>query len=255
VTVALIRSVPRSIVRCELTHLARKPIDVVRAAQQHDRYEVLLARLGCNVQCLPDEPELPDSVFVEDTAIVFDELAVIARPGAESRRAETSSVAAALGAYRRLARMQPPATLDGGDVLVVGRDVYVGLSGRTNAEGVRQLGELLAPHGYRVAGVPVRRCLHLKSAVTAVADDTILLNPDWVHATQFDAVHRIDVHADEPFAANALRVGDTLVCAATTPRTRERLEAHGFTVESVDVSELAKAEAGVTCCSLIVPLS
>jgi dimethylargininase len=177
---------------------------------------------------------------------------VIARPGAESRRAETSSVAVTLGSYRRLVCIQPPGTLDGGDVLVLGRNVYVGLSGRTNADGARQLGGLLAPHGYSVMGFPVQGCLHLKSAVTAIAEDTILVNPDWVDVPPFDAFKRIEVDPGEPFAANALRVGATLICAAATPRTHARLEAQGFTVESVDVSELAKAEAGVTCCSLIL---
>ena len=250
--VALTRAVPSSIVHCELTHLAREPIDVARAVAEHARYEEALARLGCAVQHLPEAPELPDSVFVEDTAVVLDEVAVITRPGAPSRRPETMSVAPALAQYRRLLCVERPSTLDGGDVLVVGRDVYVGLSGRTNAAAVWRLAELLAPHGYRIAGVPVRGCLHLKSAVTAVGDDVILLNPAWVDASAFPRAKRIDVHPAEPTAANALRVGDALIYPAHAPRTRERLEAAGFRVESVDVADLAKAEAGVTCCSLIV---
>jgi dimethylargininase len=249
---ALTRAVPPSIVRCELTHLAREPIDVTRAAAQHKAYEDTLARLGCIVRHLPEAPEFPDSVFVEDTAVVLDELAVIARPGAASRRAETTSVAAALGEHRQLECIQAPGTLDGGDVLRIGQRVYVGLSGRTNADGARQLADLLAPHGYQVVGIEVRGCLHLKSAVTAVADNALLVNPRWVDVSHFRGFRRIDVHPDEPFAANVLRVGGTLVCAVATPRTRERLEATGFVVESVDVSELAKAEAGVTCCSLIL---
>jgi dimethylargininase len=245
--------VPPAIVRCELTHLAREPIDLARAAAQHERYEAVLAHVGCTVRRLPDEPQLPDSVFVEDTAVVLDEVAVVTRPGAPSRRPETDSVAPALARYRTLLCIEPPAALDGGDVMRVGRDLYVGLSGRTNGDGVRQLADLLAPHGYRVAGIAVRGCLHLKSAVTAVTDDTLLLNPDWVDASRFPRTKRIGVHPSEPSAANALRVGDTLVYPAHAPRTRARLEAAGFRVESVDVSELAKAEAGVTCCSLIVP--
>jgi dimethylargininase len=247
----LTRAVPPSIVQCELTHLAREPIDVECAAIQHEAYERVLERLGCTVQRLPEEPYLPDSVFVEDTAVVLDELAVIARPGAESRRPETKSVAAALGEHRSLACIQAPGTLDGGDVLRVGQRIYVGVSGRTNDEGVRQLAELLAPYGYDVAGVEVRECLHLKSAVTAVSDDRILVNPRWVDVSHFRGFGRIEVHPDEPFAANVLAVDDFLLCAAAAPRTRERLASAGFAVESVDVSELAKAEAGVTCCSLI----
>jgi dimethylargininase len=137
-------------------------------------------------------------------------------------------------------------------VLQIGQRVYVGLSGRTNADGARQLAELLAPHGYRVTGIDVRGCLHLKSAVTAVADDAVLVNPQWVDVSHFHGLKRVDVHPDEPLAANVLRVDETLLCAAAAPQTRERLGAKGFAVESVDVSELAKAEAGVTCCSLIL---
>lgn len=249
---ALTRAVPPSIANCELTHLARTPIDVERAAAQHAAYEAVLTRLGCTVVRLPDEPDQPDSVFVEDTAVVLDDLAVITRPGAESRRRETASVATALREHRRLACIQPPGTLDGGDVLQIGQRVYVGLSGRTNADGARQLAELLAPHGYRVTGIDVRGCLHLKSAVTAVADDAVLVNPQWVDVSHFHGLKRVDVHPDEPLAANVLRVDEILLCAAAAPRTRERLGAKGFAVESVDVSELAKAEAGVTCCSLIL---
>jgi dimethylargininase len=252
VILALTRPVPPSIVRCELTHLARTPIDVERATAEHDAYEDALARLGCAIVRLSGEPDYPDSVFVEDTAVVLDELAVITRPGAESRRQETVAVAATLGEYRQLARIETPGTLDGGDVLRIGRRVYVGMSGRTNADGARQLAELLAPHGYEVEGIDVRECLHLKSAVTAVADDAILVNSRWVDASRFQGCSRIDVHPDEPFAANTLRIDETLLCAAAAPRTRERLGAQGFAVDSVDVSELAKAEAGVTCCSLIL---
>jgi dimethylargininase len=249
---ALTRPVPPSIERCELTHLARAPIDVARATMQHDAYEKALARLGCTIAQLPEEPDLPDSVFVEDTAVVLDELAVITRPGAVSRRGETTSVATALGEYRQLACIEAPGTLDGGDVLRIGYRVYVGLSGRTNADGARQLAHLLAPHGYEVARIDVRECLHLKSAVTAVADDAILVNSQWVDTSHFRGLRLIEVHPDEPSAANALLVDETLLCAAAAPRTRERLGALGFAVESVDVSELAKAEAGVTCCSLIL---
>jgi dimethylargininase len=248
---ALTRAVPPSIGRCELTHLAREPINIECAAAQHDAYDRLLERLGCTVQRLPDAPELPDSAFVEDTAVVLDELAVIARPGATSRRAETDAVAAALGEYRPLACIKAPATLDGGDVLRIGQRIYVGFSGRTNADGVRQLAEVLLPYGYDVTGVEVRDCLHLKSAVTGVSEDTVLVNPRWVDVDHFRAYRRIEVHPDEAFAANALLVDDTLVCTAAAPRTAERLQSAGFPVESVDVSELAKAEAGVTCCSLI----
>jgi dimethylargininase len=248
---ALTRAVPPSIVDCELTHLTREPIDVPRAELQHHAYEALLERLGCKVERLPETPELPDSVFVEDTAVVLDDVAVIARPGATSRRAETESVAAALGEHRSMRCIETPATLDGGDVLRLGQRVFVGLSKRTNRDGVQQLAALLSPFGYDVVGLDVRGALHLKSAVTAVADDTVVINPDWCDAGHFRSFRRIEVHPAEPFGANALPVDDVLVYSAAAPRTRERLQKAGFAVETIDVSELAKAEAGVTCCSLI----
>jgi dimethylargininase len=250
--IALTRSVPRSIERCELTHVSREPIDHARAVEQHVAYERALARLGCRVERLPDLPDLPDSVFVEDTAVVLDDVALIARPGAESRRAEVPSVANALGAYRELVFIEPPATLDGGDALVVGRTVYVGLSSRTNPAAVRQLEATLNRRGYRISAVPVRGCLHLKSAVTLASADTVLMNPQWVEPRLFDGFRIIHVEPTEPMGANVLPVGGITLCASGYPRTRERLEAHAITTEALDTSEVAKAEGALTCCSVLV---
>jgi dimethylargininase len=251
--VALTRSVPPSIERCELTHIAREPIDHARAVRQHEAYEDALVRLGCRVERLPDLPDNPDSVFVEDTAIVIDTLAVIARPGAASRRGEVASAAAALERYRPLAYIRPPATLDGGDVLVVAGTAFVGVSGRTNADGARQLAALLAPHGRRVVPVPVSGCLHLKSAVTAVSDGRLLLNPAWVDASVFLAdFDVIEVDPAEPQAANVLAIGGRVLCAESCPATRRRLQAYGAATLTVPAGELAKAEGGLTCGSLIL---
>ncbi|MGH8281380.1 MAG: dimethylarginine dimethylaminohydrolase family protein [Gammaproteobacteria bacterium] len=249
--VAITRAVSPSIVHCKLTHLAREPMDLQRARAQHQRYEELLEELGCKLVRLPAEPELPDSVFVEDTAVVLDELAVITRPGAESRRAETASIADVLKQYRKLAYIESPGTLDGGDVLQVGKRLYVGLSKRSNAQGIEQLRNIVAAVGYSVAAVELHDCLHLKSAVTQVADDALLINRNWVDAGVFGPMHSIDVASSEPFGANSVRIGKTLVYPSAFPETRGRLEAHGIDVRTVDASELAKAEGGVTCCSLI----
>jgi len=250
---AFTREVSPSIIRCELTHLDRAPIDLDRARALHREYEAALASLGCIVRRLPEVPELPDAVFVQDAAVVFDEVAVITRPGAASRRAETESVAAALKPLRPLRFIEPPGTLDGGDVVALGRSVFVGQTARTNADGSRQLAAALTPFGYTVTRVGVTGCLHLQTAVTPVADRVILVNRRWVDPAVFGDVKVIDVDPAEPFAANALRVGDGLVYPDNFPRTRARLEARGFTVVPVDVTELAKAEAGVTCCCLLVP--
>ena len=252
--IAITRHVSDSIAQCQLTHLAREPIDLELARQQHDGYEHQLAALGCEVRRLPEAHDLPDAVFVEDIAVVLDELAILARPGAASRRAETATLEPVLAGLRPLSGIAAPGTLDGGDVLRLGRTLHVGLSRRTNAAGVEQLSRHVAPHGYTVRPIPIDRCLHLKSAATEVGDDLVLIQPRWVDPRSFPGVAFIEVDADEPMAANALRIGDLVLLASGFPRTRERLEARGIAVRSVDLSELAKAEGSVTCCSLILKL-
>jgi dimethylargininase len=249
---ALTREVSPSLPRCELTHRPRETIDLDRARAQHGAYEDVLRAIGCEVRRLPPAPDLPDAVFVEDIAVVFDEVAIVTRPGAASRRAEVRSVADTLASYRPLRVIEAPATLDGGDVLVVGRSLFVGLSTRTNEEGVRQLAAAVAPHGYTVRSLAVRSCLHLKSAVTRVGPATVLLNPSWVDAAAFDALETIEVHPGEAWGANALAVGPAVVYPDAFPRTRERLSRRGLDLRVLDVSELAKAEGGVTCCSLVL---
>ncbi len=250
--IAITRKVSPALARCELTHLERTPIDVGRAAAQHEAYERTLAGLGCSVLSLPAEPDLPDSVFVEDTAVVVDEVAVVTRPGAASRRPETASSAAALARSRRVVELAAPATLVGGDVLRIGRRIYVGASGRTNREGVAQLAAHLEPHGYTVESVPVAGCLHLKSAVTQVTPEMVLVNPAWVDPAAFAGCARMRVDPDEPMAANALMIGDSVVYPTAFPRTAAQLDRAGVRLAPVDVSELAKAEGAVTCCSLIL---
>lgn len=249
---ALVRPVPSSLARCELTHLARTPIDLARARAQHAEYEAALRRLGCAIEHLDPADDLPDSVFVEDTAVVLDEIAVITRPGAASRRPETTAVERALARYRPIHRLDAPSTMDGGDVLRVGRTIYVGISSRTNEAGARELAKAASPFGYTVECVRVTGCLHLKSAATEAGEGLIVCNPAWVNPRAFRGCEVLAVDPGEPFAANVLRIGEALVCAAAHPRTAERLRARGCDVHTVDASELAKAEAGVTCCSLIV---
>jgi dimethylargininase len=249
--IALTRPVPDALTACQLTHLARVPIDIAQARAQHADYERMLTLLGCEVVTVPVAHELPDSVFVEDAAIVLDEIAVITRLGAPSRRPEAAAVASTLGSFRQLEFLREPATLDGGDVLRLGRTLYVGAGTRTNAAGVHQLTALVSPHGYAVRTVPVDGCLHLKSAITEVAPGVVVINPDWVDGQMFPDHEIIEVAPSEPAAANVLRIGNAIVSAAAYPRTNARLAAIAV-VHSVDVSELAKAEGAVTCCSLIV---
>src|SRR5262245_10580602 len=249
--VAVIRPVPQSFADCELTHLQRVPLAVRLARAQHAEYERALGSLGCEIVHVPAADALPDSVFVEDTAIVLDEIAVITRPGAASRRPETIAVAATLGAFRQLQFLSEPATLEGGDVLRLGRVLYVGLGTRTNAAGAQQLADFISPYGYEVREVPVDACLHLKSAVTEVAPGVVVINPDWVNGQMFPDHAIIEVDPSEPAAANVLRIGGTVVSPAAYPLTNARLSS-AARVRTVDVSEVAKAEGAVTCCSLIV---
>ena len=250
--IAITRAVSPALARCELTHLPRGPIDVDRARAQHASYERALSGLGCSLVRLASDETMPDAVFVEDAAVVLDEVAIIARPGAQSRRHETAAVADALQGRRSLVHIEPPGTMDGGDVLVVGRSIFIGVSGRTNGSGIDQLCGIVAPFGYAVRRVSVRGCLHLKSAVTAASDETLLINRRLATADAFPSFTFIDVDPTEQAGANVVRVDGRLLYSSTFPRTRERLEQRGFVVTTVDVSELAKAEGAVTCCSLIL---
>jgi dimethylargininase len=231
--------------------MERQVIDVPLAVHQHREYEERLADLGCRVQRLPPTPELPDSVFVEDVAVVLDELAIITRPGASSRASETRTAAEVLQAHRLLTYIRPPGTLDGGDVLVHQRQIFIGLSGRSNSAAVAQVRALVEPYGYAVTGVPVQGCLHLKTGATVVGENMLLLNPDWVEPSAFMEMRRIEVDPSEPFAGNALLLNGEIIFPAECHRTRARLESQGVRVSPVEFSELAKAEAGVTCCSVI----
>ena len=250
--VALTRAVPAGIAQGERTHLARELIDLELATEQHRRYEKSLAALGCTVQQLPGEPDMPDSVFIEDMAVVLPELAIITRSGAEARRAEIPSVAEALRPYRSLVFIEPPGTIDGGDVLCIGSRIFIGESVRTNKDGIRQFDVLVSAFGYKVQPVPLSGCLHLKTAVTQVDQGAVLLNPAWIDREIFAEFDVIDVNPAEPFAANALWINGTVLFQSAYPRTQQRLERAGLVISTVSVDELTKAEAGLTCCSLLV---
>lgn len=248
---AITRPVSRSIAQCELTHVARTPIDLARARAQHAEYTRALEALHVRVITLDELPDQPDAVFVEDVAIVLDEVAILTRPGAASRRAEVAAMATGLAPFRPTLALEEPATLDGGDVLRLGRTLYVGHTSRTNAAGVTQLSALVGRFGYTVRTVPVAGALHLKTAVTQVAPRTILVNPAWVDPSHFVDYDALTVDPAEPFAANAVLANGAVIHSTAFPRTQHTLSDHGIAVLGVDASELAKAEGGVTCCSLV----
>jgi len=246
--VALTREVSRSIGDCEVTFIERMPIDVALARRQHEAYCVALGRHGLAVIRLPARDDQPDAVFIEDPLLVLDEVAIVLSPGAASRRAELDSLVPVIEQFRPVERITLPATIDGGDVLRIGRRLFVGESTRTNTHGVRALDELASPHGYGVIPIRVRGCLHLKSGCTCVGD-RVLINADWVDSEPFRDFAPIPVA--EPWAADVLQLPDSILIPSSFPETAARLAGLGYAVDAIDVSELQKAEAGVTCMSVI----
>jgi len=251
-TYALTRQIPATFADGLVTYIDRAPVDLELAIRQHQGYEHTLRQLGAELIALPPLDQAPDSCFVEDTAVMLDEIGIIARPGTVSRRLETESVEAALAGHRALfGRIEEPGTLEGGDVIVAGRTVYVGLSSRTNQDGIDQLRALIESYECRIVPVQVTGCLHLKTGATLIGSDTVLLNPDWLDTSPFDGLNQISVDPNEPFAANTISLSGRIVMAASAPRTREELERKGFDTLSVDISEMEKLEAGLSCCSII----
>ncbi len=250
--VALTNEMSDRIIECELTWHKRKPIDVEKARTQHHAYRECLERNGLEVRHLAVNKDYPDSVFVEDTAVVVDELAVITSMGAESRCGEVEALAVELAQYRPLVRIERPARIEGGDVLRVGRKVWVGLGNRTDRAGYKALADILAPHGYDVIAVPVKGALHLKSAITALDDESLIINRRALDPESFAGFKLIDTPPDEPGAANVLRLGKALCLHSGFVRTIEQLDGLSYRLDPVDISELIKAESGVTCSSIII---
>jgi dimethylargininase len=248
---ALTRLPSPALPHCELTHIARQPIDLARAGAQHAAYCAALAAAGAHVAVLPALADFPDSCFVEDTAIILPELVIRTRPGAVSRQGEVAEIAPHLPADRPHFTVAAPGTLDGGDVLVITKDIFIGLTARSNAVAVRQVADAAARFGYSTTGVPLAGALHLKTAASALAGDLVLVNTGWLDPAIFGRRH-IASAPGEPFAANSLTVGATLFHAAGAA-TAARIAAAGFAVTRLDIGEFAKAEAGLTCLSLVVP--
>ena len=235
----------------ERTYVDDQPIDLALAERQHEGYREALRACGCDVTLLETNREMPDCVFVEDTALVLDELAVMMSPGAVSRRREPAGIQPEIAKYRPIARIKLPATIDGGDIVVSGREIYVGRSPRTNDEGIQALRTTLAPYGYSVTGVPVTGCLHLKTACSALADGRFLVNAGWIDASAFDPTVLVQVPDNEPWAGDVVVIEDQIIASDAFPETIELLRGLGWRVVPVSVSEFAKAEGGVTCLSLV----
>jgi len=253
---AIVRGISPGIAAGARLHKAAASMDVAVATVQHRRFVQELAAAGARVVALPAVKELPDSAFVEDVAVVLDEVAVLGRMGAAGREPEVALMAEVLAKHRPLRRIEPPGTLEGGDVLRIERRLLVGLSSRTNASGAGQLAAIARPLGYTVETIPVRGCLHLKTACThvggAAGHDVLLVNPEWVDVTALRGFELLHVAPQEPWGANSLRVNDKLFVPASAPRTAERMAAHGLAPIAINISEIEKAEAGLTCLALLL---
>lgn len=248
---ALTRGVSSSLSDCKLTFMEREKVNVAVAAQQHEAYKQSLQKMGVRVTPLPLMPEAPDAVFIQDTAVVVDEVAIMATMGAACRSGEVESVTAALSVHRPLRYLSPPATVEGGDVVRIGRTLYVGASCRTNREGIRQLSDILEPYDYQVRPVEVTGCLHLSTGCSYLGRDLLLVNPAWVDTGAFRHCKLLEVPDTEPWAANTIAIDDVVLVPSAFERTRALIEAHGFQVITTDISELQKAEGALTCMSLL----
>ncbi len=245
------RTISRSLSNCELLHLPRREFDLPLADAQHAAYCAALREAGVNLTILPEEPDLPDAAFVEDTVIMLDELAVLCRLNCRSREPEREKMLPVVSPLRPIFRIAPPGALEGGDVLQIEKTLFVGLSGRTNLEGVRQLEEIVRPFGYRVIRVRVDGCLHLKTGLTAPTRNLLIANPAWVDLAPFGGFEILAVPKIEPWGANTLPVNGRALVASSAPRTADLLESKDLNIHRIDISEFQKAEAGLTCLSVL----
>ncbi|MBS0260877.1 MAG: dimethylargininase [Planctomycetes bacterium] len=250
-TIALTRWPSPRMTECQLTYLDRAPLDLERVVTEHAGYCQALAECGARVTTLAGAAEFPDCTFIEDTAVVLDELALICRLGTASRQGEEVEIARRLETYRRLIRLTSPATLEGGDVLRVDRTLFVGLSSRTNAAGIEQLAEATRPFGYTVRAVPVTGCLHFKTACTALPDGRLLVNPEWIDTTALRGCSFVSVPESEPWGANLVCLHGQVIAAAEHEQTIALLGYCGVDVHPVKLGEFARAEGGATCLSLL----
>lgn len=251
VQTAIVRKPNKAISECALTFLQRQPIDLEIMRRQHREYQRVLAENSVRVIELPELAGYADSVFVEDTAVILPEMAIITKPGIASRVDETPSIAEVLQKFRPLVYIEAPGTLEGGDVLVADKTLFVGLSSRTNSQAIGQLHLHTQAFGYSIREVEVLHCLHLKTGCSFLGGNTVLLNPYWVSPRNFEGLKTIFVNPEEPFAANCLVVSNKILTPIRFSKTRKALEQLGFQVEGIEISEFQKAEAGLTCMSLI----
>jgi dimethylargininase len=247
---ALVRPVPDSYDRCIRTN--REKIDVALARRQHDEYCRALQKLGLSLTWIRGDNALPDSCFVEDTAVVFGEKAVICNMRVKSRANEVAEVAKVMKELKETYRIKPPATIDGGDVLVVEDRVFVGLSARTNLHAVSQLKKILAKSKMNLVPVKVRKVLHLKSACTYLGNEVVILSEGCFDTNVLQGLRKIVVPRGEEYAADCLAVNGTVLTVKGYAETRKLVEKEGFRVEELEISEFRKGDGALTCLSIIL---
>lgn len=248
---AITRGVSKNIARCELTYRSREEIDYPKAANQLEQYCELLRRWNVHLMTIPGSDSYPDSCFVQDTAIVLDEVCIIASMGATARRGEVSEVERLITPLRKIRRILQPATLDGGDVVQIGKRLFVGLSRRSNARGISALGGIVEPLGYTVVPVAVNGGLHLTTGCGVINDETVLLNPRWLDADAFKGLRQLHVAEAEPWAANTIRIKESVCLEEGASRTIDLVQPYAGNIETLDISEFRKAEGSLSCLSLI----
>jgi dimethylargininase len=248
---AITRGVSRKIAACELTYRSREEVNYEKAATQLERYCELLREWGLDLMPLAASDSYPDCCFVQDTAVVLDEVCIIASMGAPARRGEVSEIEKLITPFRTIRRIFSPATLDGGDVVQFGKRLFVGLSSRTNARGIAALGRIVEAFGYTVVPVTVKGGLHLTTGCGIVNDETVLLNPRWLDASAFKGLRQLHVSEKEPWAANTIRVDDAVCLEEGAPRTLDLVQPHVGSIDTLDISEFRKAEGSLSCLSLI----
>jgi dimethylargininase len=248
---AITRGVSSRIAACQLTYRSREEVNYEKATSQLESYVELLRRWDVDLMPVAASDSYPDCCFVQDTAVVLDEVCVIASMGASTRLGEVSEVEKLLAPFRKVRRIFAPATLDGGDVVQFGKRLFVGLSTRTNARGIAALASIVEAFGYTVVPVSVNGGLHLTTGCGIVNDETVLLNPRWLDASAFKGLRQLHVSEEEPWAANTIRVEDAVCLESEAPSTMDLVGPYAGSIDTLDISEFRKAEGSLSCLSLI----
>lgn len=248
---AFVNSPSPQLAECQLTYMDRMPIDPTLALEQHQMYVQALKKMGVEVDVLQINTHCPDGVFVEDPVIILDEIAIITSMGNPERRAEIPAIKEYITGIRPIQEVHSPAKLEGGDILRIGKRIFIGLSSRTDLAGIEAVKNIASQYDYEIVPVRVTGSLHLKTAVTALDDQTLLINPLWLDTTTFRDFQLVPVPLEEPWGANILRLPQGVIANAAYPGTCHLIASLGYRLEAVDISEFGKAEAGLTCMSVV----